>query len=55
MMLVFGAAIIVLVVVAIKINRLNKNLGFPANRKIQGKRKGRKERNGKGSAAETGY
>jgi hypothetical protein len=44
-LLVLGAAIIVFMVIAIKINRLDKNLGFPASRKMQGMHKRRKERN----------
>jgi hypothetical protein len=52
---VFGVVIIVLVVVAFKINRLNKNLGFPASRKRAEKTMRRKERNGERNIKRNGY
>jgi hypothetical protein len=43
MMWFFGVAIIVLVVAVLKINRPNKNIGFPISRKRWEKSKGVKE------------
>jgi hypothetical protein len=42
----FGVAVIVLVIAALKINRSGKNLGFPTTRKKWEKFRRRKARNG---------
>jgi len=46
MMWVFGVVVIVLIIAALKINRTDKNLGFPITRKRLEKSRRRKVRNG---------